>query len=97
MNRKEQLLIILAEECSEVIKDVTKSLRFGLDDINPSDNHNKTNRENISNELCDLIAVAKMLLNEGYIDDYLDDVKIEKKQNKVEKYLNYSKDVGTLE
>ena len=97
MNRKEQLLVILAEECSEVIKDVTKSLRFGLEDINPKDNEKNENRKNLINELSDLIAVAEMLVDEGFIDDYLDIEKIQKKQEKVEKYLKYSESVGTLE
>ena len=35
MNREEHLLTILSEECAEVIKDVSKALRFGLDDYPP--------------------------------------------------------------
>jgi len=32
MTREEHLLVITSEECPEVIKEVSKSLRFGLDD-----------------------------------------------------------------
>lgn len=97
MNRKEHLLIILAEECSEVIKDITKSLRFGLDDYNPLDENKVTNKENIVNELNDLIAVADMLKEERIIEPFINQEKIDKKKQKVNHYLNYSKHKGTLE
>lgn len=37
MNTTKHLLTCLAEESSEIIKDVSKSLRFGLDDRNVLD------------------------------------------------------------
>lgn len=96
MNRNEHLMTILIEECSEVQKEVSKAMRFGLDDWSPFDDTKTTNRESISAELSDLIGTAMMLRDEGLIDDFLIESKIKNKQEKIEKYLKYSLNVGTL-
>ena len=97
MTRQEHLLTILSEECAEVIKEVSKALRFGLDDKEP--NQEFTNSERITKELHDVIAVIEMLRDEGCIKrgrtgDVLRSFK--EKQRKVEKYLEYSEKCGTL-
>lgn len=92
MNRQEHLLIILAEECGEVIHEVTKSLRFGLDDYWKD---NPTNKIKLSQELGDLFGVYRMLINEKIIDEPSYSSTIDKEQ-KVEKWLLYSKQKGTL-
>ncbi len=97
MTRKEHLLIILAEECSEVIKNVSKALRFGLDDKEP--NQDYTNSERITEELHDIIAVIEMLRDEECLKrertgKVLAAFKL--KQEKVERYLEYSKERGTF-
>lgn len=88
------LLLILNEECLEVGKEVTKSLRFGLDDWEPGKSPTDTNRRLLTEELTDLIAVAQMLLEDDHIDNYnvLED--IQNKKDKVEHYLIYSKNKG---
>ena len=92
MNRIEHLLTILSEECAEVIQNVSKALRFGLEDKYES----TTNAENITKELADLFGVIDMLKNEGIIKmPMLYDIL--EKQKKVEKYLKYSKSVNTLD
>lgn len=94
MNRQEHLLVIFAEECSEIAKEVSKALRFGLYDFDPNDPE-LTNLGRIQKEFNQLMAVRDMLLNEGiYICDDKT-VKHDKRAN-VEKYLNYSKECGTL-
>ncbi len=65
MNRKEHLLVILSEECSEVIKEVSKALRFGLENGYPG--QSKTNQDNIEDELTDVFAVVEMLLDDGML------------------------------
>jgi len=94
MNREEHLLVILAEECSEVAKEAAKALRFGLSDKEPG--QEKTNREKIATEFNDLFAVMHMLVDDGLIPEggMLSIDAIEAKKQKVEKYLKYSKSVG---
>lgn len=94
MTREEHLLIILAEECSEVIKEVAKAFRFGLDDKEPG--QDKTNRQRIAIEFNDLSAVVKMCIDSKILneEEFIVDKQIDAKIQKVEKYLEYSKSVG---
>lgn len=94
MNRKEHLLTILSEECLEIAKDVSKGLRFGLDDHYPT--QTITNGESINHEFNDLLAVIEMLNEEGILNVKPDRELIEKKKQKVEHFLLYSKNAGTL-
>ena len=94
MNRKEHLLTILAEECMEIGKECTKALRFGLEDHHPT--QTGTNSQKIDDEYNDLIAVIGMLNDEGFLDVRISVDKIKKKVERVEKYLLYSKEHGTL-
>lgn len=103
MTREEHLLTILAEECSEVAQRASKAIRFGLLEIEPG--QPKTNAERIMDELNDLIAVYQMLAGpmvsptmEAFRMDP-DDMwaAIRAKQAKVEKFLRYSSELGTLD
>lgn len=95
MNRKEHLLIILAEECNEVAQRVTKSLRFGINETQPGDN--KDNAERIKYEFNDLLAIVEMLQKDGVLPDIMPDREMsELKKQKVEHYLKYCKQIGTL-
>lgn len=96
MNRQEYLLVCLNEECLEVAKEADKALRFGLDDWSPSAPPSETNRKRISQELTDLIAVAQMLKDELYIDEYMIDENLSKKKEKVEYYMLISEKLGIL-
>lgn len=92
MNRLEHLMTILSEECGEVVQATTKAMRFGLEE---GRDIQTTNAARMRSEINDLIAMVEMLEMEG-IDlspDY--DARAEKKA-KVEKYLLYSVECGTL-
>lgn len=89
MDRKQHLLVTLAEECNEVAQRVSKALRFGLEEIEPGQSLN--NVERIEQEFADLTAVYEML----YLSDP-DETDKETKKAKVEKYLQYSNLLGTL-
>lgn len=96
MNRQEHLLVILSEECAELSKEVSKALRFGLNDSEPG--KQETNAQRIVSEFNDLVAVFRMLTENNIFnpDELLNDKSINAKKAKVEKYLKYSKSVGTL-
>ena len=95
MKRDDHLLVILAEEASEIIKDSTKALRFGIDDCHPVTK--ETNRDRLVCELNDFIAMIEMLQTEGMLPlDVFDRVKIQAKKEKVERYLRYSQELGRL-
>ena len=100
MTRLEHLLTIAAEESAEVAQRISKALRFGLDEIEHSQEF--TNAERIKNELTDLLAVVLMIEAEAKVllvssESYLESKQINAKMEKVEKYLAYSKLCGTLE
>ena len=97
VNKAEHLLTCLMEECAEIQKSAAKALRFGLDDHAPDSESN--NAEDISAEIHDLLAVIEMLKEERIIPDTcLQDSKskIERKKEKVKKYMDYAIERGTL-
>lgn len=94
MNRTEHLLTCLSEECAEVAQRTSKALRFGLAETQPA--HILTNAQRIVIELNDLLAVVEMLIEEGALPLIGDREAIAGKKAKVEKYLLYSKEQGTL-
>jgi len=93
MNRMEHLLSILGEECSEVAQMTSKSNRFGLTGQRDMP---ASNAERLRVEINDVLAVARMVEAEGNINLEADEALIKEKQEKVEKYLLYSKELGTL-
>lgn len=94
MTRHEHLLIILAEECAETMQRASKMLRFTANEIQPG--QESTNSERLISEFNDLIAVMEMLKDEGLVDNLFDEGHISLKKEKVEKFLEYSKSLGTV-
>lgn len=98
MTRNEMLLTTLGEECAEVIQRVSKALRFGLDEIQQG--QDKTNAQRILIEFVDCIAVLEMLQTDGAIPiedgDVLDEM-TDSKKVRVEKWLGYSAEMGTVD
>lgn len=93
MNRREHLLTIASEECAEIAQRLSKAIRFGVDEIEPGQNLDNTQR--INQELSDLFGVIEMLFEDGlplFVDHDLADAK----KRKVEKFLAYSAECGTL-
>ncbi|TET23414.1 MAG: hypothetical protein E3J78_02280 [Candidatus Cloacimonadota bacterium] len=93
MTKQEHLLVCLSEECNEVIHAVSKTLRFGPDEIWPK--MEQTNIERVRIELNDLMAVVTMLEGEGFNLTRTAGEMVAK-QKKVEKYIEYAKTLGTL-
>ena len=93
MTRQEHLLVCLSEECNELIHAISKTLRFGPDEIWPK--MDQTNIERVKDELKDVMAVMWMLEDEGF-DLIPTEEPMEEKRKKVEKYIKYAKKIGTI-
>jgi NTP pyrophosphatase (non-canonical NTP hydrolase) len=85
MNEKNrEALIILQEECAEVIQAVSKCYRFGLDNSHKS---GVTQRANLELEIGDMLALVDILVEQGVINlSNLDVAKL----NKIEKLKVWS-------
>lgn len=95
MNRQEHLLTIIAEECAEVAKCTSKSIRFGLYSRGEL-GLDKTNLEKLKEEFNDLVASVELLEDELEIDIKQDLELKENKKQKIQKFLKYSENLGTL-
>jgi len=93
MNRLEHLLTILIEECAEIQQAASKAKRFGLEDGYPGTT--RTNHRDINDEFNDLLAVVDLLNDEG-LNLNKNYEKIIAKKVKIEHYLKYSEQQGTL-
>ena len=97
MNTTEHILTCLAEEGSEVTKEATKALRFGINDTNFLKPDGPNNAERLVDELNDLMAVADMLAERGLIPPYwMDEKKVAAKKQKVLDCMDYAKTTGAL-
>lgn len=108
MNRQEHLITILSEELSELHQELCKALRFGVYEQQP--NNPLSNCQRIFKEFNDVLAMVDMVndsaVKTSFADAsvtlgerglmYKDEAFITEKKAKVEKYLLYSKECGTL-
>lgn len=92
LSKKQLLLIQLGEEAGEIAQAVSKALRFGLED---SWKEGSNNRQKLTQEVADLIAVFNKLVMLGILDDITHD-QLLAKYDKIDKYLEYSKNIGVL-
>lgn len=89
MTKEQYLLTCLAEEAVEVAQRATKAARFGLDEVQPG--QGLTNKVRLEQELEDLLGVMRMLnLNPN-------PQMFRKKEERVEKYMAYSRELGMVE
>jgi len=64
-NKTRETLIILQEECAEVIQSASKIYRFGLDNKHKS---GSTQRANLEMEIGDMMALVDILVEQGIVD-----------------------------
>ena len=64
MSKIQEILDILQEECGEVVTAVSKVRRFGLDN---SHKDNKSQRENLIQELGDVALMTQLLIDHGIL------------------------------
>lgn len=66
VDMRDEILLILGEECAEVIQAITKCERFGIDNFKPG--KSKTNREHLETELGDVLAMIDLLVDYGTVN-----------------------------
>lgn len=96
MNLEEYLLSSLSEECGEIIQAVCKAQRFGLDDEYKG---RATPRTQILNEVRDLLGVIDALEDLEVIPEvatFETAAHIQSKRDKIDKYITYAQERGTL-
>lgn len=95
MNHSEHLLTIVAEEAVEIAQRATKALRFGLHEVQPDQPLNNAAR--LMGEFHDLLAALEMLHEHEGMRLHVDRKVIAEKKVKIEKFLAYSREMGTLQ
>jgi NTP pyrophosphatase (non-canonical NTP hydrolase) len=81
--QQKEVMSILQEECAEVIQAVSKIFRFGID----MEYDGQTNRGRLTEELGDLVAMVRLLLDKGVIS--MDELEVAA-DNKIEKLKKWS-------
>lgn len=91
------LLMCLAEECNKVAQRACNAMRFGINEVQPDQRF--TNAQRIVFELCDLFAVVDLLKDSGQIEMSENSVRnhIAAKKEKIEKFMQYSKECGVIQ
>jgi NTP pyrophosphatase (non-canonical NTP hydrolase) len=70
-----EAMLILQEECSEVIQATSKCFRFGLDGLY----QDQSNRDRLEQELGDVLAMIDILVSQGIVSaDALQSAKLRK-------------------
>lgn len=99
MTKQENLLVTTNEECCEIGQAIDKALRFGMNASHPN-NPARSNAMDILVEYYQLQAMMEMLQNENILptlsDKHINLIKTEK-IDKVKKYQQISRELGTLE
>jgi NTP pyrophosphatase (non-canonical NTP hydrolase) len=80
-----EALVILQEECAEVIQEVSKCFRFGIDNLNKNGVLHSTT---LNMEVGDMLALVDILISQGVLDR---DVLELAKESKIEKLKKWSK------
>lgn len=98
MTRAEHLMVLAAEECNEVAKELIKTMRFGADGCHP-DEPDITNSERVLIEYTQLRAVMDMLIINRAIKPIRKEWENQIYRDKVsvlEYYEQYSSELGTV-
>lgn len=98
MTREENLMVIAMEECAEIQQEISKALRFGVDNHHPNE-PNITNGERILKEFHQLRAVMDMLIINRIIQPISESKQSEIYRDKVsavEGWQEYSQEIGRV-
>ena len=81
---EKQILLICQEECAEVTQAISKVFRFGYD----SEYNDRTNRQRLTEEVGDLIAMIDLMFEAGIIDESSANMAAIQKKIKLKKWSN---------
>ena len=90
MNKQEQILIITAEEAAEVIQEISKIFRFGIDEMHKS---GISHRAKLEEEIGDLLCMIDLLFDRGIIEVSNVHKAIQAKKDKLKIYSNIFDDM----
>ena len=93
ISRKVYFLILIVEECAEIIHRTCKAIRFGMDERWKPET--KTNKELLREEILDLQAVLMLNVEENTLDPFeVREIEAhrEEKRKRVFNFLAYSYD-----
>ena len=96
MTRQDHLNWIVAEECLEIAQRMSKIARFGIGEVQPGQARN--NRARMLLEFADLCGALEKALPGSDITEMVSALRpdIDAKKDKIEKFLTYSLECGTL-
>ena len=92
-NKTKETLIILQEECAEVIQATSKIFRFGFDSCYPNED-SPTTRECLTMELGQLLCMVALLVDQKIVDESELMNYMELKKKKLEKWSSIFKDAS---
>jgi len=64
-DRQREIMVITQEEAAEVIQEISKIFRFGIDD---SHRDGMTHRQRLTTEVGDLLAMIDLMIDDRLID-----------------------------
>jgi NTP pyrophosphatase (non-canonical NTP hydrolase) len=96
MNRLEELLVILSEECAEVQQAAIKCIRFGMTSVSVVDPQGPNNTQRLESELGDMMAMFKLVLQESNLSEDNIMKAAEAKLIKVEKFMKNGKSLYAM-
>jgi len=101
MNRAEYLMVMLAEEASELAQRAAKCLRFGVSDVQEPDGKTyASNNDRLVAEYLDVCTVMEELFELGTVaqpSSTAMDEHFARKKERIEKYAALSVELGRLE
>jgi NTP pyrophosphatase (non-canonical NTP hydrolase) len=92
-NKTRETLIILQEECAEVIQAASKIFRFGFESCYPTED-SPTTRECLTMELGQLLCMVALLVDQKVVDETELMNYMELKKKKLEKWSSIFKDAS---
>ena len=83
-DRQQEIMVIAQEEAAEVIQEISKIFRFGIDE---SHRDGMSHRERLATEVGDLLAMVDLMIDYKLVDPARLEIA---KQHKVTKLKKYS-------